>query len=57
MLSGVPLALDNPSIVFSQYFVGMIPLLMQFISAPLSMSATVFVEKSSTANVTIENHF
>ena len=25
--------------------------------APLSMSATVLVEKSSTVNVTIENHF
>ena len=35
----------------------MIPLLIQFTSAPLSMSATVLVEKSSTAKITIENHF
>ena len=30
---------------------------MQLTSAPLSISATVFVEKSSTMRVTIENHF
>jgi len=35
----------------------MIPLLMQLTSAPLSISATVFVAKSSTANVTMENYF
>ena len=30
---------------------------MQLTSAPLSISATVFVEKSSTMRVTMENHF
>jgi len=57
MVNGVPFALDKPSFVFSQYFVGVIPLLIQFTSAPLSISATVLVEKSSTAKVTMENHF
>ena len=31
--------------------------MIQFTSAPLSISATVFAEKSSTVRVTIENHF
>jgi len=57
MLNGSPLALDNPSFVRSQYFVGTTPPLMQFKSAPLSMSAIALTEKSSTSSATTEYHF
>ena len=57
MFNTVPFALANSSFDFSQYFVGTMPRLIQFTSAPLSISTTVFVEKSSTLRVTIENHF
>ena len=53
----VPFAPVKPSFDFSQYFFGTMPLLMQLTLAPLSISATVFVEKSSTIRVTMENHF
>ena len=57
IVSGVPFALDKLSFDFSQYFVSTIPFFIQLTSAPLSMRATVFVEKFSTVSVTIENHF
>ena len=57
MLNGVPLALDKPIFVRSQYFVGITPPLMQFKSAPLSISAIALTEMSSTTSVTIEYHF
>jgi len=57
IINGVPLALDNPSLVLSQYFVGTTPRLMQLRSAPLSMRAIVLTEKSYTVKFTMEYHF
>ena len=53
----MPLALDNPSFVFSQYLVGITPLLIQLRSVPLSIGAMELTEKSSIVNVTIEYPF
>ena len=57
MLNGSPLALAKCSLVRSQYFVGIIPPLIQFWFAPLSMKATVLIEKSLTTSLTTEYHF
>jgi len=57
MVNGVPFALDKPSFVFSQYFVGMIPLLIQFTYAPLSISATVLVEKLQQLKLLLKTIF
>jgi len=46
MLNGSPLALAKCSFVRSIYLVGIILPLIQFWSAPLSMRATVLMEKS-----------
>ena len=57
IINAVPSALAKLSFDFSQYFVGTIPCLMQFVSAPLSISAIKSFEKSSTTSVTFENQF
>ena len=57
MLNGLALALAKCTFVRSQYLVGTIPPLTQFWSAPLSMRASVLIEKSLTTSLTTEYHF